>query len=350
MLERFFFIKTNNPELATRGRMLKGAIVILTIGVLALLPLVLTTPAGANAPAPPSVIASILLSELALFVIAFAMAHYGHVALGGMLLNLILIAILPLTMSSGDIISGRALGIYVIYILIAGLVIGARATLLFAGLALVEVGLLALLSDAPGDNWTLVSIALLVMATGLIWLIMRTNQRWLDYARSQTDTARAAQQDLAAREQSLLTTNQELQASNSRMEALLGLVRDLETPVIPVLDGVLVVPLVGYLDTQRAGHIHQTVLEAVASQRTEIVIIDITGISIVDPAIIRRIDELAQSIRLLGAQVILTGIHAEVACLIVDHGIALANIRTVSRLQDGIAGVLAERAAVQPTR
>ena len=129
------------------------------------------------------------------------------------------------------------------------------------------------------------------------------------------------------------------------MESLLSLVRDLETPAIPVLQGVLLVPLVGHIDTHRAARIIQAVLDAVVHQRAQIVIIDITGISVVDTAIVRRIERLAHSAQLLGARTMLTGVSAAVAQTIAEQELNFSEIRTMGRLQDGVAVVLDEMRA-----
>lgn len=142
----------------------------------------------------------------------------------------------------------------------------------------------------------------------------------------------------------------ELRASNIEMRRLLDLVRDLETPAIPVLEGVLVVPLVGYLDGRRATQIQRTVLETVSEQRVRVVIIDVTAVSTIDQETARHIEQLAQMIQLIGARVLITGMNSTIARAIVDLDLKLANIQIAGRLQDGIALILKDSGSHIATR
>ena len=110
----------------------------------------------------------------------------------------------------------------------------------------------------------------------------------------------------------------------------------LSTPLIPITDAVLVMPLVGALDTQRAQRVIETLLEGVATQRAQVVILDITGVPIVDTQVAAALLQAAQAVRLLGASIILTGIRPEVAQTLVGLGIDFSGIVTRSTLQAAI--------------
>jgi rsbT co-antagonist protein RsbR len=116
--------------------------------------------------------------------------------------------------------------------------------------------------------------------------------------------------------------------------------RELSTPLIPVRDDVLVMPLVGTLDSMRAQQIIEALLSGVEQQGARAAIIDITGVSIVDTQVANALLQAAQAVRLLGAQVVLTGIRPEVAQTLVGLGVDLRAITTRATLQDGIATVL----------
>jgi rsbT co-antagonist protein RsbR len=113
--------------------------------------------------------------------------------------------------------------------------------------------------------------------------------------------------------------------------------RDLATPLIPISGQVVAMPLVGAMDTQRAQQVIEVLLRGVEASRARIAILDITGVPIVDTQVANALVAAAQAVRLLGAQVILTGIRPEVAQTLVGLGIDLASLVTRATLQDGIA-------------
>jgi len=112
---------------------------------------------------------------------------------------------------------------------------------------------------------------------------------------------------------------------------------ELSTPLIPINDTVMVMPLIGSMDSRRAQQVLDTLLHGVAKARIETAIIDITGVSIVDTQVANALIRAAQAVKLLGAQVMLTGIRPEVAQTLVGLGVDLSMIITRSSLQSGIA-------------
>lgn len=111
----------------------------------------------------------------------------------------------------------------------------------------------------------------------------------------------------------------------------------LSTPVIPISDDTLVMPLVGVLDSQRMSQVHSMLLEEISRRRATTAIVDITGVGTVDSAVADMLLRAARAVRLLGAKVILTGIRPEVAQVLVAIGVDLAGIVTHGTLQAGIA-------------
>ncbi|MEM8530883.1 MAG: STAS domain-containing protein [Chloroflexota bacterium] len=118
---------------------------------------------------------------------------------------------------------------------------------------------------------------------------------------------------------------------------------ELTTPIIPISDTIVVMPLIGMIDSLRAQQIMDALLEGVTQQGAEIAILDITGMSVVDTQIANALIQVAQAVQLLGARVVLTGIRPEIAQTIVGLGINLHGIATHSTLQEGIALALAKR-------
>jgi anti-anti-sigma factor len=115
---------------------------------------------------------------------------------------------------------------------------------------------------------------------------------------------------------------------------------ELSTPLIPITANVVVLPLIGAVDSRRAQLVMETLLEGVAERNATTAIIDITGVSVVDTQVANALIQAAQAVRLLGARVVLTGIRPEVAQTLVGLGVDLSVIDTRASLQDGIAAVL----------
>lgn len=111
----------------------------------------------------------------------------------------------------------------------------------------------------------------------------------------------------------------------------------LSTPVIPITDDIIVMPLIGVLDSQRMGQMTERLLHEVQHRQSKTAIIDITGVPVMDTAVADAIIRSALSARLLGASVILTGIRPEVAQILVGLGVNLGTIVTLGTLQAGIA-------------
>jgi rsbT co-antagonist protein RsbR len=115
-----------------------------------------------------------------------------------------------------------------------------------------------------------------------------------------------------------------------------ALLRELSTPLIPISDSVLVMPLIGSIDSRRAQQVLETLLSGITESKGEVAILDITGVPLVDTQVANALLRAAQAVKLLGAQIILTGIRPEVAQTLVGLGADLGTIVTRSTLQSGI--------------
>ncbi|WP_437922560.1 PAS domain S-box protein [Sorangium sp. So ce291] len=113
-------------------------------------------------------------------------------------------------------------------------------------------------------------------------------------------------------------------------------IRELSTPLIPLDAGILVMPLVGRLDRVRIEQLLERLLQGVVAQRATTVILDVTGVPMVDAEIADSLIRAAQAVKLLGAEVILTGVGPEVAQTMVGIGIDLQEIVTLRSLQSGL--------------
>jgi rsbT co-antagonist protein RsbR len=118
---------------------------------------------------------------------------------------------------------------------------------------------------------------------------------------------------------------------------------ELSTPLIPLSDKVVVMPLIGAVDSRRAQQVLETLLQGIAANGVEVAILDITGVPVVDTQVANALLQAAKSVKLLGARVMLTGIRPEVAQTLVGLGADLSGIVTHGTLQSGIAAVLRQR-------
>jgi rsbT co-antagonist protein RsbR len=111
----------------------------------------------------------------------------------------------------------------------------------------------------------------------------------------------------------------------------------LSTPLIPISGKVLVMPLIGSVDTRRAEQVLETLLNGVSSRSANVVILDVTGVSMIDTQVADTLLRAARAVGLLGASVILTGVRPEVAQTLITLGVDLTGIITCGTLQSGIA-------------
>jgi rsbT co-antagonist protein RsbR len=118
---------------------------------------------------------------------------------------------------------------------------------------------------------------------------------------------------------------------------------ELSTPLIPISDELLVMPLIGSIDSQRTQQVLDILLNGVAASRARVVILDITGVPVVDTQVANGLIRAAQAVKLLGAQAVLTGIRPEVAQTLVGLGVDLGEVVAHGTLQSGIAFAIGKR-------
>jgi rsbT co-antagonist protein RsbR len=140
------------------------------------------------------------------------------------------------------------------------------------------------------------------------------------------ETKRAAQEATIA----------EIRATQRREDQLRAVIQELSTPIIPIYRGVLVLPLVGAIDSLRSQEITERLLEEIVRQQADMVIIDITGVSVVDTSVANHLIMTAQAVNLLGSRVIFTGISSTIAQTIIQLGVNLGDVITLNNLQAGM--------------
>ena len=114
-------------------------------------------------------------------------------------------------------------------------------------------------------------------------------------------------------------------------------IRELSTPVLTLLNGLLLLPVVGVIDSHRARQMTDQLLQAIHQHRAKVVVIDITGVGAVDSMVANHLLQAVEAAGLLGATAIVTGVSAEVAQTVVRIGVDLTRLRTVGDLQGGLA-------------
>jgi rsbT co-antagonist protein RsbR len=113
-------------------------------------------------------------------------------------------------------------------------------------------------------------------------------------------------------------------------------IRELSTPVLQVRERILILPIIGVLDTLRAQQLTEQLLAAIRNNRAKVVVIDITGVADIDSAVANHLVETVDASRLMGASVILTGLSPKIAQTLVTIGVDLAKMNTVGDLQGGL--------------
>lgn len=138
--------------------------------------------------------------------------------------------------------------------------------------------------------------------------------------------------------QTALEQQQELRAVQHQLEQTLI---EVAVPVIPLVPGVLVMPLVGTIDTRRSQQVMEALLEGISTRQADVAILDITGVPLIDTTVANNLIQAVRAARLLGAQVIFSGIGADIAQTLVHLEIDFSQIHTCATLQEAISVALA---------
>ncbi|MGH8637698.1 MAG: STAS domain-containing protein, partial [Burkholderiales bacterium] len=110
----------------------------------------------------------------------------------------------------------------------------------------------------------------------------------------------------------------------------------LSTPVLPVRERLLILPIIGVIDPQRARQLTEQLLAGIRTNRAKVVVMDITGVPAIDSSVANHLVQTVEAARLLGAAVIVTGLSPEIAQTLVTIGMDLGKMTTVGDLQGGI--------------
>jgi rsbT co-antagonist protein RsbR len=113
-------------------------------------------------------------------------------------------------------------------------------------------------------------------------------------------------------------------------------IRELSTPVLQLRERLLILPIIGLIDSERAMQITESLLQAIRANRARVVVMDITGVAAVDSKVANHLIQTVTAARLMGATVIVSGLSADVAQALVALGVDLGRINTIGDLQGGL--------------
>lgn len=210
--------------------------------------------------------------------------------------------------------------------------------------------LIALSHPAYADNATLsyegyswiwagaIAIAIIGLAVTVFIIVMqnarfkRVEEKLRQGNRQLEERATTLDMEIADRQLTERKLAEQLEISEAQQQTI----QELSTPVIPVMDQIIVMPLIGNIDTMRARDITRSLLAGISQHRAKVVILDVTGVPLMDTGIVNHLNRTIQAARLKGTRVIVTGISDVVAESIVDLGVNWSGITTLSDLQDGL--------------
>jgi rsbT co-antagonist protein RsbR len=144
--------------------------------------------------------------------------------------------------------------------------------------------------------------------------------------------------------------NRELEARLETIEMQQAAIRDLSTPIIEVWAGVLCLPVVGIVDSQRSAEMTETLLETIVAKQARLAIVDITGIDVMDTKTADHFIKMAKAVRLLGAECIISGINPGIAQTLTHIGVDLTGMRTMRNLRDALQLHLRETEQIEHGR
>ncbi|MEO7909968.1 MAG: STAS domain-containing protein [Roseiflexaceae bacterium] len=352
---RLLTIDSHEEDVRRRGR----NVVIMALGLIVMgllfVPVLLIQPIQAA-------ILGLISVEVLVFAGLALLARSGRVTLSAWLL----ITIEILAVVGGSLISGM-LSITPVFLIISVLIasLSLRPWQIWPVLAANLIGLIATILMLPSSpfaepNGTVVvfgSILLLGIVALMGFLGAKSTSSALNIAqRSRSEAESAAQalshantmleQTVAERTASLQTALLDVQARSDAQAHLLEevqqqriLLRELSVPVIPISATTLVMPLVGALDSTRLQQIQEQALRALEHKSARYLVLDITGVPLVDSQVAQGLMTIVQAARLLGVQVLLVGIRPEVAQAIVGLGLDLRDIYTTSDLQSALSHI-----------
>ncbi|HEU5098106.1 MAG TPA: STAS domain-containing protein, partial [Roseiflexaceae bacterium] len=180
-----------------------------------------------------------------------------------------------------------------------------------------------------------------------VGLMATTFNAMADIIQQRSDDLRAQYTEVEAARCAAEASRTQVAEQLALIEQQQAVIREMSVPMLPLLASTFVMPLVGALDSTRLALMQDQALQALERSPARHLILDITGVPIVDTQVALGLTQLVQAAGLLGTQVSIVGIRPEVAQAIVGLGINLSQINTFSTLQRGIAHAFAAQSAAE---
>lgn len=346
-------VSSPDEDVQRRGKLLIVIAMCLLLIALAFIPVILSTAGGTVA---------LIVCIVAVFVnvgLVF-LARAGYVAPAAyIMIGMTLVGI------SASVVSGSSTASTLFYLVIAVLLAGTLLspvqiwTALVASILTIAISV-GLLPAEVRDNveWRQASMGaplLLLFVALLTFLGSSGLNRALGAAQQARTDAEQASGSLAASNSALETRVEErtaalrliadeqralaaeLKQSLTAQQELNRVIAELAVPILPISTGSLVVPLIGSIDSTRASQLLTTILERVEASGARTLLLDVTGVAIIDTQVAAVLLHIADAARLMGAETMLVGIRPEVAQTLVQLGVDLRGLHTAATLQDGVA-------------
>jgi anti-anti-sigma factor len=158
----------------------------------------------------------------------------------------------------------------------------------------------------------------------------------IEYSIDVTDRVRAKEES----EKAIKAVEEASSLREQLIESQRSMISELSTPILEVWEGLVVLPVIGSMDSRRSREMAETLLETVSEKKARGVIIDVTGLDVIDTVTAAHFIGMVQAIRLLGAEAVISGISSAVAQTMGDLNIDLSEIATLRSLKEGLAWFL----------
>jgi rsbT co-antagonist protein RsbR len=321
---------------------------IMLLALLAMLPPALVLITVTTPDAALRLTALALISLMAgTFGGAIALVRRGYVQLAFVISALVLMLTGFLNLLGQGFQAGSHFVILLTLPLTLSALLGSRAVIGgLAALAVLMMGAVVVLEQlgSPLVGWQtfsgepgIAAMVNVVLAMGVVIFFLGRFRAALRVALVESQARERALTELSTGlEQTIAARTAALQASVDQLRMSQETIRDIGAPMLPVLPGVLVAPLIGIIDSARATALSERVLTAVAEHRAAHVLLDLTGVGLVDTQVAQALLNLTAAVRLLGARPALVGIRAEVAATLVRLNLPLGDVHVYPRLQEAV--------------